>query len=100
MITLATSPEKSMSFAPTVSSTRSSVRSGRARRAPARYCCNCVICAGTVLGQRRSVVQLSSRARWVPSTPFSIDAPVQASGRNVTATCGFSTASASAVRNW
>jgi hypothetical protein len=45
------------------------------------------------------VVQLSSRARCEDSTPLSIDAPVQASGRKVTATCGFSTASASAVRS-
>ena len=98
MITLATSPEKSMSFAPTVRSTRSSVRFGRVRRAVARYPCSCVICAGTVLGQFLSGAQLSSRARCEPSTPASIVAPVQASGRKVTATCGFSIASVSAVR--
>ena len=45
-----------------------------------------------------SGAQLSSRARCEPSTPASIVAPVQASGRKVTATCGFSIASASAVR--
>ena len=88
-----------MSLAPTVSSTRSRLRPGRVRRAVARCCWSCVTCAGTVLGQLRSVEQLSSRARCEPSTPFSIVAPVQASGRNVTDTCGFSTASASAVRS-
>ena len=51
MITLATSPEKSMSFAPTVSSTRSSVRSGRARRA-----------AGEILLQLRDLRRHRARA--------------------------------------
>jgi hypothetical protein len=43
--------------------------------------------------------QLISRERWPLRRPISMVAPVQASGRKVTAMCRLSTASASAARN-
>ena len=55
-------------------------------------------CAGHVERRILRSPQSSSRARCGPSRPASMVAPVQASGRNVTAICGCSTASASAAR--
>ncbi len=95
-MTSATRPENLMSLAPTVSSTRSRLRSARWRRAPASTSRSWPIWPGTDAGA--APVGGQSLAPCELRRPVSIVAPVQASGMKVTAICGFSTASASAVR--
>src|SRR5262245_49811081 len=93
-MTLAMSPEKKMSLAPMVSSTRSRLRSAWWRRAAASSSVNSAIWARTVPEQGAPVPGLGhSRARWLLRNPALMVAPEQPSGRNVTERCGFSIAS-------
>ena len=91
-MTSATSPENWMSLAPTVSSTRSRLRPALSLRAFSRASRSNATCGGTLPAQRP--VSGHSLAPCEPNIPPMIEAPLQASGRNVTATRRFSIASA------